>query len=90
MLLFPPIDEINSGTNFKASLKEINVEDLLGRDEIEINMDKIKEFLEGKRVMVTGAAGSIGSELCRLISGFNIKRLIMLDSAETPMHNPHA
>ena len=87
VLLFPPIDEINSGTNFKASLKEINVEDLLGRDEIEINMDKIKEFLEGKRVMVTGAAGSIGSELCRLISGFNIKRLIMLDSAETPMHN---
>ncbi|HNY05174.1 MAG TPA: nucleoside-diphosphate sugar epimerase/dehydratase [Candidatus Egerieousia sp.] len=87
VLLFPPIDEINNGANFKASLKEINVEDLLGRDEIEINMDKIKEFIEGKRVMVTGAAGSIGSELCRLISGFNIKRLIMLDSAETPMHN---
>lgn len=87
VLLFPPIDEINNSNNFRASLKEINVEDLLGREEIEINMDKIKSFLEGKRVMVTGAAGSIGSELCRLISGYNIKKLIMLDSAETPMHD---
>ncbi len=50
-------------------------------------MKEIAEGLEGKVVMVTGAAGSIGSELCRQLTRFNIKQLIFLDSAETPMHN---
>lgn len=70
----------------KLPIRDIKIEDLLYRDEIKIKMDEVSAMLEGKIVMVTGAAGSIGSELCRIISKFNIKQLIFLDNAETPMH----
>ena len=83
----PDANEIAKGTSVSAPLKEIKIEDLLGREEVEVDMSAIAAFLKGKRVMVTGAAGSIGSELCRLISGFDIEKLVMLDNAETPMHN---
>ena len=61
--------------------------ELLPRQEIEVNMDKIGELLSGKKVMVTGAAGSIGSEMVRQIAGYAPTKLILIDQAETPMHD---
>ena len=87
MLVLPSVEEMNDGQLPRPQMKEIRLEELLGRDEIKISMKEIAEGLEGKVVMVTGAAGSIGSELCRQLTRFNIKQLIFLDSAETPMHN---
>ncbi len=87
VMILPQLSEINEADAITSQIREIKIEDLLGRDEIEINMDDIKEVIGNKRVMVTGGAGSIGSELARLISGFNIERLIILDNAETPLHN---
>ena len=64
----------------------MNIEDLLGRSEIKISMDEIRNNFQGKTVLVTGAAGSIGSELCRQLATLGIKELVMLDNAETPLH----
>lgn len=87
MLVLPPLDVLGKEKNRLNALPEIRIEDLLGRDEIKINLDEIRESLKGKVVMVTGAAGSIGSELCRQLCTFGLKELILFDSAETPMHN---
>lgn len=89
MLLLPKADVIDpsKGIQLMHHIPEVKIEDLLGRDEININMEEISACLEGKIVLVTGAAGSIGSELCRQLCKFGIKKLVMFDSAETPMHN---
>lgn len=87
MLVLPPMDVLGKEKNRLKALPEIRIEDLLGRDEIKINLDEIRDSLKGKVVMVTGAAGSIGSELCRQLCTFGLKELILFDSAETPMHN---
>lgn len=87
MRVLPPLDVLGKEKNRLKALPEIRIEDLLGRDEIKINLDEIRESLKGKVVMVTGAAGSIGSELCRQLCTFGLKELILFDSAETPMHN---
>lgn len=87
MLVLPSIDELKEGKVHLRNLPEVRIEDLLGRDEIKINMADIAEALHDKVVLVTGAAGSIGSELCRQLSLFSIRHLILFDSAETPMHN---
>lgn len=87
VLVTPPVDEVVDGKIMRQTIREIKIEDLLGRAEININMAEIVAALRGKTVLVTGAAGSIGSELCRQIATFDIKRLILFDSAETPMHN---
>ena len=85
-LVAPTIDEIVDGKlNYK--LRKIEIEDLLMRDEIKISMDEIIENFQGKTVLVTGAAGSIGSELCRQLADLGVKELILFDNAETPMHN---
>ncbi len=87
MLMLPSVDELKKGkVNFR-NLPEVHIEDLLGREEICINMTEIATSLKGKVVLVTGAAGSIGSGLCRQLCTFNLKQLILFDSAETPMHN---
>ncbi len=86
-LLQPSIDEVVGGKVMRNSIREVKIEDLLGRPEIEISVDKIMADLRGKVIMVTGAAGSIGSELCRQLATFGIKQLILFDNAETPMHN---
>jgi FlaA1/EpsC-like NDP-sugar epimerase len=65
----------------------VKIEDLLGREEIQISLDAIKANFKDKVVMVTGAAGSIGSELCRQLASFGVKKLVLFDNAETPMHN---
>ena len=85
-LIAPTLDEVVEGESLLRP-RPIKVEDLLGRKEIKISMDEIHENFAGKVVMVTGAAGSIGSELVRQLAGFGIKQLILFDNAETPMHN---
>ena len=72
----PPIDVLGDGLK-KTVIREIRIEDLLGRDEIEINMLEIIKNFTGKTILVTGAAGSIGSELCRQLATFGIKQLIL-------------
>ncbi len=68
-------------------LKEVDIEDLLPREEIEINMTDIEKQLSGKRILITGAAGSIGSELVRQVVTYKPEKLILIDQAETPMHD---
>ena len=87
MLLLPSLDELKGGKLKMRALPEVRIEDLLGREEIRINMEEIAGSLKGKVVLVTGAAGSIGSELCRQPCHFGLKQLVLFDSAETPMHN---
>ncbi len=87
VLFAPPIDEVIDGKIMKQSIREIKIEDLLGRPEIKISMNEIIANFQGKTIMVTGSAGSIGSELCRQLATFGIKELILFDNAETPMHN---
>ena len=87
VLVAPTIDEVIDGKVMKSSIREVKIEDLLGRDEIKISMDEIIENFSGKTVMVTGAAGSIGSELCRQLASFGPKKLILFDNGETPTHN---
>ncbi len=85
--IVPPINQwINGGLNAGA-IREVKIEDLLGREQISLVNPKIEEDLEGKVVLVTGAAGSIGSELCRQIIHYNPKLLIMLDQAESPLYD---
>lgn len=85
-LYAPPVDNVENGSA-KVKINDIKIEDLLGREEISISIDEIKADLNGKVVMVTGAAGSIGSELCRQLASFGISKLVLYDNAETPMHN---
>jgi len=87
ILIAPAIDEVIDGKVMKSNIREIKIEDLLGRPEIEISMGEIVANFRDKTVMVTGAAGSIGSELCRQLATFGIRELVLFDNAETPMHN---
>ncbi len=88
MLIVPTIDNLDAADNGgKLNVREVKIEDLLGREEIKISLDAIKAQFKDKVVMVTGAAGSIGSELCRQLAGFGIRKLVLYDNAETPMHN---
>ncbi len=87
ILVAPSISEAVDGQLDMKAIREVKIEDLLGRDEIRISMNEITANFAGKVVMVTGAAGSIGSELCRQLAGFGVKLLILYDNAETPMHN---
>lgn len=87
VLISPTIDEVVGGSLSRTQIREINIEDLLGRPEIKISMDRIVDNFNNKVIMVTGAAGSIGSELCRQLATFGPKKLVLFDNAETPMHN---
>lgn len=92
VLFAPPVTNITADfsdkkVSSKKKLRDVSIEDLLERPEIEINMDVILKAFNGKTIMVTGAAGSIGSELCRQLASFEVKKLILFDNAETPMHN---
>ena len=68
-------------------LKEVEIEDLLPREKIEIDMEKVGSMLTGKRILITGAAGSIGSEMVRHVAIYRPKELVLIDQAETPMHD---
>lgn len=86
-MLLMETEELHNGQVRPPRLTEVRIEDLLGREEIKINMENIKNELQGKTVLVTGAAGSIGSEICRQLCTFGLKELVLFDMAETPMHN---
>lgn len=73
--------------NEQQQLKEVSIEDLLPRDEISIDMESVGSMLHGKRILITGSAGSIGSEMVRQIAKYNPAELILIDSAETPQHD---
>lgn len=87
VLISPGVSELGDSSVIMPPLREVKIEDLLGREQVEINMDEIRTFLTDKVVMVTGAAGSIGSELCRQLLRIPIQKLILFDIAETPMND---
>ncbi|WP_297907921.1 nucleoside-diphosphate sugar epimerase/dehydratase [uncultured Parabacteroides sp.] len=70
-----------------SQLREVNIEDLLPRDKIDIDLGAVREQLTGKRIMITGAAGSIGSEIVRQVAQFDPERMVLIDQAETPLHD---
>mgnify|MGYP002673412121 FL=1 len=86
VLTVPPISTWTDGKLSENQIKEIRIEDLLGRKEIKINSNLINSELSGKRILISGAAGSIGSEIVRQLTNFPVE-LILLDSAETPLYN---
>jgi len=87
IFLAPDVSNDWDGSAQRRGIKEVQIEDLLGRDPIKINMKEIAAHLEGKRVLITGAAGSIGSEIMRQVAMFNPFQMILIDEAETPLHD---
>lgn len=84
--IMPGVYAFASGDVTAKSMKDVAVEDLLGRDSIKVNMEEIYQFIAGKVIMVTGGGGSIGSELCRQIAQHNPKQLIVFDIYENNAH----
>ena len=92
LLMIPKLTNYKEGDemvefNVERNLRNIRIEDLLGRTPIEIDKKPIENMISDKVVMITGAAGSIGSEIVRQLSIFKPRKLILLDNAETPLHN---
>lgn len=87
MLVFPSINEALSQKRTTASLRDVSVDDLVGRHPAEIDLSSVAGYLSGKKVLVTGAGGSIGSELCRQIHKFGPAELFMLDRDESGLHS---
>ena len=86
--MMPPTIEWDGKSELKyETLREVEVEDLLPREKIEVDMDQVGSMLAGKRILITGAAGSIGSEMVRQIAIYQPAEMILIDQAETPMHN---
>ena len=83
----PEIQDWNDTTNVLSQIKEINLEDLLQRNPIKLNKEKLKSIYLGKTILVTGAAGSIGSDIVRQLIPFGPKEILLLDQAETPLHD---
>jgi FlaA1/EpsC-like NDP-sugar epimerase len=83
--IVPPLSDLIGGQISIRDLREVQVEDLLGREQVSLDQDAIKQFITGKHVLVTGAAGSIGSELCRQILKFSPASLALVDQDETGM-----
>ena len=88
IMMMPPAVEWDGKSDLSHSqLREVKIEDLLPRHKIEVDMEAIGSMLRGKRILITGAAGSIGSELARQVARFKPSDLILVDQAETPMHD---
>ena len=87
--IVPSLFELVTGTAKLTETREVRIEDLLGRDSVSLELDSVRESLEGEIVMVTGGAGSIGSEICRQVAALNPKRLVILDQAESPLYFIH-
>ncbi|MFA7403365.1 MAG: nucleoside-diphosphate sugar epimerase/dehydratase [Pelobacteraceae bacterium] len=82
----PSIGELINGTLTVSQIKNVEIEDLLGREPVVLDRTLIGSYLTGKRVLVSGAGGSIGSEICRQVAQFDPEKLILLDQAETPLY----
>ncbi len=88
MFMYPREQEWDGKTDLRHSqLKEVDIEDLLPRNQIEVDMKAIANVLTGKCVLITGAAGSIGSEIVRQVASFKPSQLVLIDQAETPLHD---
>lgn len=88
IMMMPSAEEWDGKSDFTFQhLKEVEIEDLLPRDKIEVNMKTIGQMLTSKRILITGAAGSIGSEIARQVASFFPAELVLVDQAETPMHD---
>lgn len=83
----PSISELIDGTFTISQIKDVEIEDLLGRDSVVLDEQGIANYLTGKKVLVSGAAGSIGSEICRQVARFSPLKLILFDNAETPLYH---
>jgi FlaA1/EpsC-like NDP-sugar epimerase len=83
--MVPSLGELVHGTELGKQIREVAVEDLLGRKPVHLDLDRIRERIQGRVVMVTGAAGSIGSEICRQIARFRPLAIVGFDEAETPL-----
>jgi FlaA1/EpsC-like NDP-sugar epimerase len=83
--MVPSLGELIQGTDLGKQIRDVAVEDLLGRKPVQLDQNRIRERIQGKVVMVTGAGGSIGSELCRQIAQFRPLALVGFDEAETPL-----
>ncbi len=87
IMMIPQAEEWNGQTDLQHQhLQEVDIEDLLPRNKIEVNMDAIGQLLTGKVILITGAAGSIGSEMVKQIAIYNPSEMVLIDQAETPMH----
>ena len=88
IMMMPSAEEWNGKSPLShTQLHEVDIEDLLPRDKIEVDMNAIKDMLTGRRILITGAAGSIGSEMARQVATFAPAELVLVDQAETPMHD---
>jgi FlaA1/EpsC-like NDP-sugar epimerase len=79
--------ELEEGAEKNMSLKEVNVEDLLPRQQIKVDMNSLEAMLTGKKVLITGSAGSIGAEIVRQVAAFHPAKMMLIDQAETPQHD---
>ena len=79
--------ELQAGSEKSLSLKEVSVEDLLPRQEITVDLKSLEDELKGKRVLITGSAGSIGAEIVRQVASFHPAKMMLIDQAETPQHD---
>lgn len=86
-IYIPKANEWNPAQPQTQQLKEVSIEDLLPRDEIKIDLESVADTLRGKCVLVTGSAGSIGSEIVKQICKFSPREMVLIDSAETPQHD---
>lgn len=86
ILSAPPFREWSNGDLDFKQIREIRIEDLLERKEISLNTKKISSELDGKTILITGAAGSIGSEIARQVLRFDVEKLILVDQGETPLY----
>jgi len=86
VMVLPLLSQILDGGMNLADLRDVAIEDLIGRHPVDTAVESIAGYIEGKRVLITGAGGSIGSELCRQLSGYAPKELIMLDRDESGLH----
>ncbi|MBT0895157.1 polysaccharide biosynthesis protein [Geobacter hydrogenophilus] len=82
----PGIKDIIDGTVSISQIKDVEIEDILGREPVKLDLETIRGYLTNKRVLVTGAAGSIGSEICRQVAAFSPYKLLLFECAETPLY----
>ncbi len=81
----PPLKDLISGKLQVSQMREVDINDLLGREPARLDVEAIKDYIHGKAVMITGAGGSIGSEMCRQVAKFSPSKLILIEQAENPL-----
>ncbi|MBK3497128.1 polysaccharide biosynthesis protein [Viridibacillus sp. YIM B01967] len=87
--IMPKIEDIMTGKVSVADMRDVNIEDLLGREPVKLDMAAIASKLSDKTILITGAGGSIGSEICRQVCNFNPKKLVLLGHGENSIYNIH-